>query len=206
MVGYRQGVTVAAIADTPRSCFRPREDGRQSVNAPSSPNTLSTASTPPAKWRKVLPMCPVRSVTYLSGRTRRSDQIQLRRLPTRGGGKIRHGDANKDVARPVGARHILPLRHRIRPARSAVHIVRRRVWIRIVGGTQSAGWRCVRTRAGAKTVAVADTAAHARGAGSGARACPGRRTSRSATRASCAATTTAGALRPRHRRETKRQT
>ena len=30
---------------------------------------MSTASTPPAKWRKVLPMCPVRSVTYLSDRS-----------------------------------------------------------------------------------------------------------------------------------------
>src|SRR6266536_1852496 len=30
---------------------------------------LSTASTPPAKRRKVLPMCPVRSVTYVSGRS-----------------------------------------------------------------------------------------------------------------------------------------
>jgi len=31
------------------------------------------ASTPPAKWRKVLPMCPVRSVTYVSGRSKKDD-------------------------------------------------------------------------------------------------------------------------------------
>ena len=34
-----------------------------------APNTSSTASTSPAQRRKVLPMCPVRSVTYLSGRS-----------------------------------------------------------------------------------------------------------------------------------------
>ncbi|MER9926514.1 hypothetical protein NKJ84_27180, partial [Mesorhizobium sp. M0048] len=34
-----------------------------------SPNTLSTASTPPGKNRKVLPMCPVQIVTYVSGRS-----------------------------------------------------------------------------------------------------------------------------------------
>ncbi|MDX8446851.1 hypothetical protein, partial [Mesorhizobium captivum] len=41
----------------------------QSEDAPPSPNTLSTASTPPGKNRKVLPMCPVQIVTYLSGRS-----------------------------------------------------------------------------------------------------------------------------------------
>src|SRR6266536_1004124 len=45
--------------------------GRQSAGVPPSPNSLSTASTPPAKRRKVLPMCPVRSVTYVSGRSGR---------------------------------------------------------------------------------------------------------------------------------------
>ena len=40
-------------------------------SAPMKRRALSTASTLPAKWRKVLPMCPVRSVTYLSGRAPR---------------------------------------------------------------------------------------------------------------------------------------
>jgi hypothetical protein len=43
--------------------------GRQNTGAPPSPNSLSTASTPPAKCRKVLPMCPVRDATYVSGRS-----------------------------------------------------------------------------------------------------------------------------------------
>ena len=47
--------------------FRPRatNSSRSSMTEP------STASTPPAQRRKVLPMCPVRSVTYLSGRSTR---------------------------------------------------------------------------------------------------------------------------------------
>src|SRR6266480_2376899 len=34
-----------------------------------SPNTPSTASLPPKKQEKVSPMCPVRCVTYVSGRS-----------------------------------------------------------------------------------------------------------------------------------------
>src|SRR3546814_4973791 len=33
------------------------------------PNSPATASTPPAKCPKVLPMCPVQNVTYVSGRS-----------------------------------------------------------------------------------------------------------------------------------------
>ncbi|MDX8490897.1 hypothetical protein RFN29_04830, partial [Mesorhizobium sp. VK22B] len=47
----------------------------QSEDAPPSPNTLSTASTPPGKNRKVLPMCPVQIVTYLSGRSTQTIEI-----------------------------------------------------------------------------------------------------------------------------------
>ena len=32
-------------------------------------DSLSTASTPPARQRKVSPMCPVRNVTHVSGRS-----------------------------------------------------------------------------------------------------------------------------------------
>lgn len=37
-----------------------------------SPNSLSTASTPPYQKLEVLPMCPVQSVTYVSGRSRKA--------------------------------------------------------------------------------------------------------------------------------------
>src|SRR3954447_15716668 len=43
--------------------------GRQSAGALSSPNSLSRAFTPPARKRKVLPMCPVQNVTDVSGRS-----------------------------------------------------------------------------------------------------------------------------------------
>jgi hypothetical protein len=53
--------------------LRPQAAGRQNVDVPPSPKSLSTASTPPAKKRKVLPMSPVQNVTYLSGRTKNAD-------------------------------------------------------------------------------------------------------------------------------------
>ena len=60
----------AELAADLRSSPRPRAGGRQTAGARPSPNTPSTASTPPARHRQeVLPMCPVRSVTYVSGRS-----------------------------------------------------------------------------------------------------------------------------------------
>ena len=64
-----QSCAICRTPGTRPSCSRRPAGGRQSAGVPPSPNSLSTASTPPAKWRKVLPMCPVRSVTYLSDRS-----------------------------------------------------------------------------------------------------------------------------------------
>ena len=61
--------TMQAPLQVARSYLRHREDEPQNEDVPPSPNTLSTASTPPARKRKVLPMCPVRNVTYVSGRS-----------------------------------------------------------------------------------------------------------------------------------------
>src|SRR5258707_15486380 len=55
--------------DRPRSSLRRPAAERRTAGAPPSPNTPSTASTPPPERGKVLPMCPVRSVTYVSGRS-----------------------------------------------------------------------------------------------------------------------------------------
>jgi len=53
----------------PLSARRPAAEP-QSEGVLPSPNSLPTASTPPArKKRKVLPMCPVRNVTHVSGRS-----------------------------------------------------------------------------------------------------------------------------------------
>ncbi len=72
-----QSCAICRTPGTRPSCSRRPAGGRQSAGVPPSPNSLSTASTPPAKWRKVLPMCPVRSVTYLSDRSLAID-IELR--------------------------------------------------------------------------------------------------------------------------------
>src|SRR6201984_1148306 len=53
----------------PRSSLRRPAAERQTAGARPSPNTPSTASTPPPQRGKVLPMCPVRSCTYVSGRS-----------------------------------------------------------------------------------------------------------------------------------------
>ena len=67
-----------------------RSTKRRTAGARPSPNTPSTASTPPPERGKVLPMCPVRSVTYVSGRSRpnrgrRGAQPQCAGAPGRGG-------------------------------------------------------------------------------------------------------------------------
>src|SRR5581483_365279 len=54
---------------TPRPWPRLPAAGPRSAVARPSPNTPSKASTPPPA-RKVSPMCPVRFVTYVSGRSR----------------------------------------------------------------------------------------------------------------------------------------
>src|SRR5437016_2752081 len=79
----RTGCRVAAGSSVPSrsirdrsACLPLRRGGRQSAGALPSPNSLSTASTPPAhRKRKVLPMCPVRSVTYVSGRSQKNRLI-----------------------------------------------------------------------------------------------------------------------------------
>ena len=53
----------------PLSSLRRPAAERRTASARPSPNTPSTASTPPPERGKVLPMCPVRSVTYVSGRS-----------------------------------------------------------------------------------------------------------------------------------------
>src|SRR5205823_3427027 len=66
--------------DRPRSSLRRPAAERQTAGARPLPNTPSTASTPPPKGERVLPMCPVRSVTYVSGRS----QQGRRSLPPHG--------------------------------------------------------------------------------------------------------------------------
>ena len=66
----------AQVGHLPRNTSEPAEAAlhppQPTARPTPSPNTLSTASTPPAKGPKVLPMCPVRFVTYLSGRAERA--------------------------------------------------------------------------------------------------------------------------------------
>ena len=62
---------IRRIPGTHPSWPRRPTGGQQTEGALPSPNSLSTASTPPAQKRKVLPMCPVRNVTYVSGRSDR---------------------------------------------------------------------------------------------------------------------------------------
>src|SRR5712671_3092748 len=49
-----------------------------------SPNTPSTASLPPRKQEEVSPMCPVRCVTYVSGRSFTNSASQERSLLAQG--------------------------------------------------------------------------------------------------------------------------
>src|SRR3546814_4183783 len=51
------------------SCSRRSKAEPQTADVLLPPNSPSTASTPPAKCPKVLPMCPVQNVTYVSGRS-----------------------------------------------------------------------------------------------------------------------------------------
>ena len=81
---HRDRLACSARKSCSRSCAkcptrdRPRSPLRRLVAEPRTagdrplPNTPSTASTPPPERGKVLPMCPVRSVTYVSGRIKRS--------------------------------------------------------------------------------------------------------------------------------------
>ena len=58
--------------DRPRSSLRRPAAERRTAGARPLPNTPSTASTPPPERGKLLPMCPVRSVTYVLGRSVRT--------------------------------------------------------------------------------------------------------------------------------------
>jgi hypothetical protein len=65
------GLVRSRTRDRPRSSLRRPAAEERTAGARPLPNTPSTASTPPPERGKVLPMCPVRSVTYISGRSRR---------------------------------------------------------------------------------------------------------------------------------------
>src|SRR3546814_13316991 len=58
-----------ALFRSPPSCSRRSKAEPQTADVLLPPNSPSTASTPPAKCPKVLPMCPVQNVTYVSGRS-----------------------------------------------------------------------------------------------------------------------------------------
>src|SRR3546814_2558146 len=63
------GVQTYALPISPLSCSRRSKAEPQTADVLLPPNSPSTASTPPAKCPKVLPMCPVQNVTYVSGRS-----------------------------------------------------------------------------------------------------------------------------------------
>ena len=65
--------------------------------------TPSTASTPPAKWRKVLPMCPVRSVTYVSGRSKLSGHRRSLDIDARWRARMAERRRERVKRRPLAA-------------------------------------------------------------------------------------------------------
>ena len=84
----RDAELAADLASSPR---RPAA-GPQTADARPSPNTPSTASTPPARhaWRKVLPMCPVQNCHLCLGPLKGHTQTAPRRVLFFGeaGGKL----------------------------------------------------------------------------------------------------------------------